>query len=1375
MEILVIGRLKSVCSLLILLAPAALPAAGQQAHEERYPPGIVVTSVAKGSAADKAGLRPGDLLLTLDGAPVRFTSTVQPVWDRARWARKPRVVLTARRESQTLTLTAPSAETLGVTARPPLSSNAQELFRQAIGQPTDADVATKLRAAAKAAALDGDFRASAWLWLQVYLQQPAGSRDEAEIEGAVLKAAEAADDSLLEAAILKTEGIDADRRGRSTEAEALHRRALAILERDAPDSLDLAGALGNAGSAEWTQGRLADAEAHDLRAMAIFERLEPNSRDLAACLQNLGNVAADLDRLEEAETDYRRAAAILEQAAPNSLDFAKSLGNAAGAEWARGRLDEAERDFKKALDLEERLAPYSLDLAGTLNNLGLAARARGRMDEAAGYYARALNIRERIAPDSLYVANSLLSLGDLAGDRGRLSDAADAFARSLAIYERLAPDSLALAAALTNAGSVAREFGKLEEAEDYYKRAYAIRERLAPDSTRFADSLISLGSIAAARGRLDSAAELFGRALSLYERIAPNTLGAATVLDDMGNAACDYGRVDEAEGYFKRAYAIRKRLAPGSLDCAGSDINLGRIAIERGMLDEAESLYADALSIQQRLAPQSLEIAKTYDNLGAAACDRGKFDEAEACHRLGLAIRERIAPNSPALSASFANLGVVAYQRGNLDKAAAFYKRDIEIVERFSPGSLADAISLNNMGTIARAAGHLDEAETYYRKALSIRERIAPDSLAFAGCLGNLGNVALARNRLDEAESLHARALDIAERIAPDSLDVAQSLYNLGLIAAARPNPGEAERRLQRAWQIVRKQGKTVAGDFGRQEFGSAKALYAADLVGVQLALGKLEPAFVTLEQGRAQALAQSIAGRGITERVTPAALWKPYQAAVSAHDAAFKSVELALSTLERATADRDDQGKGGAAGEAAEARQRFEAAKLEEARTREEMDTRWAAVRRANEALLPPAIDPIQARKQLAPGTLFLEFLVGEGGVALFAATRDGADGSLLAAKPADLQRELALIRQALAGGAKARGAKFVGPGGTATAADLRAALRDQYQKLFPPRVRSEIEKAKRLIISPDGFLWDLPFAALITNPAGPPDYLGLRKPISYAQSLTVLSTTGPARGAAGKGALVIGDPVYDAKHRGDRKVGTEAAAALATEAATPDSGAERPAALRAGELRMMTRDGSAPSQLPFAEAEARSVAALYHTVAHTGAEPTESWFRLHAPDARVLHLASHGFLNPYAPQFSGVLLAVPETPPPAGQYDNDGTLQAWEIWNLRLKADLVVLSACETGRGRNETAEGLVGLTRSLQYAGAKSIVASQWKVADASTAALMTAFHSNLIAGKERDEALRLAMAEIAKREDLGWSAPYYWAPFVLVGETGKMPKP
>src|SRR5439155_21093934 len=133
-------------------------------------------------------------------------------------------------------------------------------------------------------------------------------------------------------------------------------------------------------------------------------------------------------------------------------------------------------------------------------------------------------------------------------------------------------------------------------------------------------------------------------------------------------------------------------------------------------------------------------------------------------------------------------------------------------------------------------------------------------------------------------------------------------------------------------------------------------------------------------------------------------------------------------------------------------------------------------------------------------------------------------------------------------------------------------------------------------------------------------------------------------------------------------------------------------------------------------------------------------------------------------------ILLAPPEGAAAEIDSSDDGVLQAWEIQNqLKLKAEIVVLSACETARGAVKTSEGLLGLTRALQVAGARSIVASQWNVADPSTAALMVAFHRNLRAGLAKDEALRRAMLKVAQdAKHPEWKQPFYWAPFLLVGD-------
>jgi CHAT domain-containing protein len=164
---------------------------------------------------------------------------------------------------------------------------------------------------------------------------------------------------------------------------------------------------------------------------------------------------------------------------------------------------------------------------------------------------------------------------------------------------------------------------------------------------------------------------------------------------------------------------------------------------------------------------------------------------------------------------------------------------------------------------------------------------------------------------------------------------------------------------------------------------------------------------------------------------------------------------------------------------------------------------------------------------------------------------------------------------------------------------------------------------------------------------------------------------------------------------------------------------------------------------------------AALY-----TGARAQEATAKEESGKFRQLHFATHGLLNDHAPLMSSVVLAQP----PSGS--EDGFLTAREIFELKLSAELVVLSACHTAGGEKRAGEGVVGLTWALFVAGAATQVLSQWAVADASTAVLMRAFYGKLTAGEGKGAALR--DAALGLQEDEKHGHPYYWAPFILVGD-------
>jgi CHAT domain-containing protein len=214
-------------------------------------------------------------------------------------------------------------------------------------------------------------------------------------------------------------------------------------------------------------------------------------------------------------------------------------------------------------------------------------------------------------------------------------------------------------------------------------------------------------------------------------------------------------------------------------------------------------------------------------------------------------------------------------------------------------------------------------------------------------------------------------------------------------------------------------------------------------------------------------------------------------------------------------------------------------------------------------------------------------------------------------------------------------------------------------------------------------------------------------------------------------------------------------------------DYDADRPERISDAEVRSAVRGGLELVSLPASRLEVEQIARFYpkRSRVHLGAEVTEEAAKAVGRETRYLHFATHGFVNEHFPLNSALVLSMPRD---AQGGRNNGLLQAWEILEqVRLDADLVTLSACETGLGKEMGGEGLVGLTRAFQYAGARSVLASLWSVSDESTADLMTSFYRYLRAGLTKDVALRTAQIEMIRVKGPN-SHPFHWAGFELIGD-------
>jgi CHAT domain-containing protein len=310
-----------------------------------------------------------------------------------------------------------------------------------------------------------------------------------------------------------------------------------------------------------------------------------------------------------------------------------------------------------------------------------------------------------------------------------------------------------------------------------------------------------------------------------------------------------------------------------------------------------------------------------------------------------------------------------------------------------------------------------------------------------------------------------------------------------------------------------------------------------------------------------------------------------------------------------------------------------------------------------------------------------------------------------------------------------------------------------------------------KRMLVVADGALNYVPFEALVTSPAAADfsaaPYLVKTNEIVYAPSASVIAAIRqqPAR-ATGRSMLIVADPVFNSaderSHGAAASTNGEATRGLGLGSAVIDIAGPQTGATPAN------MQGLPLARLAGTRAEADQISKL----AKSAGGQADVWLDLNASEEnvetrdvnkyRVIHIATHGLLDAERPQFTGLVLSL------IGNKTQDGFLRTDEVFNLRLNGPLVMLSACETGLGKEKRGEGVMGLTRAFIYAGSPTVGVSLWSVADKSTAELMTEFYKRLFSSDSAVATTSLREAQLAMIKGKKYGAPFYWAPFVLVGD-------
>ena len=959
----------------------------------------------------------------------------------------------------------------------------------------------------------------------------------------------------------------------------------------------------------------------------------------------------------------------------------------------------------------------------------LAASLVEAKDDAA---RDALLAREKGSLDKELVG-ALLGQSDRLRLRGEFAQAltASRLARSVAAQ---AGDAQGEGDALYAAGFAHRLRGDYAQAAESFLASVKIREGLG-DAAKTAAALNQTGYVYYLQGSFEPAMGYFRRSLALAEsagdkaRVADALLSIAGIQGDEG----DYAQA--LESYRKGA---ELSATAGNNSVLARALNDAAI-IHRKLGDYARALdnYRRVLEIFEALGDRG-RVGSILNNIGAVHRLQGDYEAALEYFGRSLALRERQGSKAGVM-ASLNNLGEIYLLTGDRDAALAHLERSLKLNDELGDKPNRATI-LNNLGHVARARKDYERALDYYRQSLAIREAVG-DKDGVSITLNSLGTLHRSRGDYAEAARLAERSAELARRIGSrDNLRAALTLAGAAHSALGRDE--QARPAFEEAIRVVESVRTNIAGQEARATYLAAVRepydLYTDLLMrlhGRNPAAGHDRAAWQLNERARARSLLESLGEVRADIR--------------AGVDAKLLERERALQHQLNARAERQTRLLGGKHTAEQAAAIEKEIAALAAAYREVQAEIRRASPRYA--ALTQP--DPLTLaevqRQVLDRDTVLLQYALGEEKSYLWAVTPDDCRSFELP-KRATVEAAARPVRDLLADAARWTTDERV------EAEYGRAAL-ELSRMLLPAELLARLGK-KRLAVVADGVLLYLPFGALPVPGAGARFLIADHEVVKLpsASTLGVLRREPRPRGRHAKTVAVFADPVFDA---GDERI------AMAAASPSPRLSPQLARAARAAGI--LREGGQALSRLPFSRREARMILDLAPAGQARGALDFEASRQLATSDElaryRLVHFATHGILNGEHPELSGLVLSlIDERGQPV-----DGFLRLNEIYNLRLPAELVVLSACQTALGREVRGEGVLGLVRGFMYAGSPRVVASLWKVDDRATAELMRRFYEGVLRQNLRPaEALR--RAKVGMLGEPRWRAPFHWAAFEIQGE-------
>ncbi len=892
--------------------------------------------------------------------------------------------------------------------------------------------------------------------------------------------------------------------------------------------------------------------------------------------------------------------------------------------------------------------------------------------------------------------------------------------------------------------------GENKKALGLFKRALEIDITLR-DRRGEAQLINNIGEVQYGLGDLPRSLSFYQQALPIWHELGDRR-GEALTLLNFGYTYSDLGQMREAFNFFNQALSLWQ----ATRERRGEALTLtaiGRLYSRIGESQAAMDFFERSMQLIRRIGDPIEEariftgIAYIYDRLGEEQAAVEYYERGASLYQKANYLSGR----AEALGAA----GSIYNSLGNHLKALKYHQQAISIFRAIGDPRTV-SFELREIGKVYDALGDKIKALENYKLARAgyRAEKILRGE---ADTLNLVGRIYEDAGRGQQALECYNRARSLS-REAEYPFGEAAALYNLARVDRWRGNLTGAHTQVEAALQVVESlRMKVVSQDLRASYFASVHQLYELD-INLLMELNRQHPsggyataAFEVSERARARSLLETLAAArvGVMQKADPGLLERE------------RSLRRELS-------------------EKAERRMRLpvgEQSGAEAAALAQEIDELTARYREVNAQLRASSMEytalaqpqPLGLKaiqdQVLGDDTLLLEFSLGEERSYLWAVTKTAIESYQLPSR-ASIEEAANRVRNLLMAPQQVQGETF---------AEREVRIKEEEElywqessalseMLLAPA--GEYLHAKRLLIVADGALQYLPFNALPQpGSAGEPVPLVLGHEITFQPSASALATLRrktARRQSATKTVAVFADPVFEeddsrlAHKRDDSTLlaqtridETELLRALRDVNGTWGSGAGIPrlfASREEAEAIMALAPGT--SNLKAIGFEASKAAVLSAGMSQY----------------RIIHFATHGVLDSEHPELSGLVLSLFDK----DGRPQDGFLRLNDIYNLNLPADLVVLSACNTGIGRDVKGEGLVGLVRGFMYAGTARVVASLWKVDDEATAELMGHFYRQMLEEK-KSPAAALREAQVAMWQQKRWRrAPYFWAAFVLQGE-------